>query len=213
MARWIRASGPSTSRGSSSLGVHGERQDPDHRESHEAQARTHRLTRPSSEGHETSSAKRTPMVRMARRAQHGPICAFVMFEDVVRVNDATGRQKPRGLLRGRAGFSAPRCTRAARQERDAGGAMKAVVYERYGPPQVLHAADVAAPVPGCRDVVVRVRATTVSKADIRCRSVHARRYITSPGRTSHATSESSGTVRPAASGRSRCSSRSTSVRT
>lgn len=47
--------------------------------------------------------------------------------------------------------------------------MKAMVYEKYGPPEVLHPADVAAPVPGRHDLVVRVRATTVSKADIRCR--------------------------------------------
>lgn len=47
--------------------------------------------------------------------------------------------------------------------------MKAIVYERYGPPEVLRPANVPAPVPGRHDVVVRVRATTVSKADIRCR--------------------------------------------
>ncbi len=39
--------------------------------------------------------------------------------------------------------------------------MKAIVYERYGPPEVMHPADMAAPVPGRHDVVVRVRATTV----------------------------------------------------
>ena len=38
----------------------------------------------------------------------------------------------------------------------AGGALRAIVYERYGLPEVLHPADVAAPVPGRHDVVVMV---------------------------------------------------------
>lgn len=60
--------------------------------------------------------------------------------------------------------------------------MKAIVYERYGPPEVLHPADVAAPVAGRHDVVVRVRATTVSKADIRCRSFDVPRSFWIPAR-------------------------------
>lgn len=60
--------------------------------------------------------------------------------------------------------------------------MKAIVYERYGPPEVLHPHDVAAPVPGRHDVVVRVRATTVSKADIRCRSFDMPRSFWIPAR-------------------------------
>lgn len=60
--------------------------------------------------------------------------------------------------------------------------MKAIVYERYGPPEVLHPANVAAPVPGRHDVVVRVRATTGSKADIRCRSFDVPRSFWIPAR-------------------------------
>jgi NADPH:quinone reductase-like Zn-dependent oxidoreductase len=48
--------------------------------------------------------------------------------------------------------------------------MKAIVYERYGPPEVLHLAEVPRPVPGDQEVLIRVRATTVSAADFRCRS-------------------------------------------
>jgi NADPH:quinone reductase-like Zn-dependent oxidoreductase len=47
--------------------------------------------------------------------------------------------------------------------------MKAVVFDRYGPPEVLHLADVAKPVPKDDDVRVRVRATTVCAGDIRLR--------------------------------------------
>jgi len=48
--------------------------------------------------------------------------------------------------------------------------MQAVVYERYGPPEVLRIADVERPVPGEREVLVRVRATTVNRTDCAFRS-------------------------------------------
>jgi hypothetical protein len=48
--------------------------------------------------------------------------------------------------------------------------MKAIVYERYGPPQVLHLAEVEKPVPWDDEVLIRVRAVTVTAADFRCRS-------------------------------------------
>jgi NADPH:quinone reductase-like Zn-dependent oxidoreductase len=48
--------------------------------------------------------------------------------------------------------------------------VKAIVYTRYGPPEVLHLAEVEKPVPRNNEVLIRVRATTVSMADFRLRS-------------------------------------------
>ena len=47
--------------------------------------------------------------------------------------------------------------------------MKAAVYTRYGPPEVLQIKDVATPVPGEKEVLVRIHATTVCAADWRLR--------------------------------------------
>ena len=49
--------------------------------------------------------------------------------------------------------------------------MKAVVHERYGPPEVLRVADVAQPVPKEDEVLVRVRASTVTRGDTGLRSL------------------------------------------
>ena len=43
--------------------------------------------------------------------------------------------------------------------------MKAIVQDRYGPPDVLRLEDVDEPVPGPNDVLVRVRASSVNAAD------------------------------------------------
>lgn len=43
--------------------------------------------------------------------------------------------------------------------------MRAVVVDRYGPPEVARVADVEPPVPGDGDLLVRVRATTVNRTD------------------------------------------------
>jgi NADPH:quinone reductase-like Zn-dependent oxidoreductase len=43
--------------------------------------------------------------------------------------------------------------------------MKAVIHDRYGPPDVLSLAEVDRPVPGPDEILVRVRATTVNRTD------------------------------------------------
>jgi NADPH:quinone reductase-like Zn-dependent oxidoreductase len=48
--------------------------------------------------------------------------------------------------------------------------MKAVTYTRYGGPEVLRLADVPTPVPGDRDVLIRVRAAEATKSDCELRS-------------------------------------------
>ena len=50
--------------------------------------------------------------------------------------------------------------------------MKAVVQDRYGPPEVLHVEDVPAPVPKDDEVLIRVRASTVSQSDTHVRAAH-----------------------------------------
>jgi NADPH:quinone reductase-like Zn-dependent oxidoreductase len=48
--------------------------------------------------------------------------------------------------------------------------MKAVVADRYGPPEVLHLDDVERPVPKDGEVLVRVHATTVNRTDCHIRA-------------------------------------------
>jgi len=48
--------------------------------------------------------------------------------------------------------------------------MRAVVYDRFGPPEVLKLTELPKPTPGDRELLIRVRATTVTAADWRCRS-------------------------------------------
>jgi len=50
--------------------------------------------------------------------------------------------------------------------------MRAVVQDRYGPPEVLHIEEVEQPVPGDGEVLIRVRASTVSQTDTHIRGAH-----------------------------------------
>ena len=48
--------------------------------------------------------------------------------------------------------------------------MKAVVYDEYGPPEVLHVEDIPKPDPKDEEILVRVRATTVNFGDLMARN-------------------------------------------
>ena len=50
--------------------------------------------------------------------------------------------------------------------------MRAVVHDRYGPPEVLRLEDVERPVPGDDEILVRVRATTVNRTDCHRRGAY-----------------------------------------
>ena len=58
--------------------------------------------------------------------------------------------------------------------------MKAVVHDRYGPPDVLRIEDVPRPVPNVNEVLVKIHAATVSRTDTGLRSAElfASRFIT-----------------------------------
>src|SRR2546430_4092830 len=50
--------------------------------------------------------------------------------------------------------------------------MKAVVQDRYGPPEVLRVGEVERPVPRDDEVLIRVRASTVSQTDAHVRAAN-----------------------------------------
>src|SRR5438105_26440 len=53
--------------------------------------------------------------------------------------------------------------------------MKAVVYDRYGPPDVLRLEDVERPVPKGDEILIKIQATTVNRSD--CASRSGKRFI------------------------------------
>ena len=52
--------------------------------------------------------------------------------------------------------------------------MRAVVYDRYGPPEVQRLEDVEQPVPKDDEVLVRIHATTVTRSDCATREANRR---------------------------------------
>ncbi len=62
----------------------------------------------------------------------------------------------------------------------AGERMRAVVHDRYGPPDVLRLEEVEPPVPRADEVLIRIRATTVNRTDtaLRAGEPFASRFIT-----------------------------------
>ncbi len=67
-----------------------------------------------------------------------------------------------------------------RPDREWSDTMKAVVHERYGPPDVLRLEEVERPVPEDDEVLVRIRASTVTRTDCGLRSaeVFVTRFFT-----------------------------------
>jgi NADPH:quinone reductase-like Zn-dependent oxidoreductase len=60
---------------------------------------------------------------------------------------------------------------AAKRE-EKGRLMRAVVYDRYGPPEVLRLEDVERPLPKGDEVLVKVHATTVNRSDVHTREAN-----------------------------------------
>ncbi|HEV3474234.1 MAG TPA: alcohol dehydrogenase catalytic domain-containing protein, partial [Actinomycetota bacterium] len=55
-------------------------------------------------------------------------------------------------------------------DRNDPGRMRAVIWDRYGPPEVLRIEDVERPVPSDDEVLIKVHASTVNRTDTGLRS-------------------------------------------
>ncbi|AOR81181.1 hypothetical protein [Novosphingobium resinovorum] len=60
--------------------------------------------------------------------------------------------------------------------------MRAAVYKKYGPPDVVSIQEVPKPVPGGRDLLVKLAASSVTSGDARLRAFNMPKPFAIPGR-------------------------------